>query len=262
MGDISKDDPVITPFSAHSLAKCLASPTSSLEVIASVGEETKKKKKVGGKSFLPSFWDDADAAALKAYVVTSMDDLNHLMRFLVGFGGVLVRFWETCGFGEEGGQSEPMIKSLSTENETLKNKVVIFTVKAENNKERVVAFEKSLQVKKDFCKLKDKQIGDLELKLQKAGVTAVQEFKDFDEYSDELCGYYVEGFDLLRKWMVKHHLDLDLFGLVIGDVKKELLSDRPSEAIAENVMEEAIIVVEVIEEAVPITPADPVPNEQ
>ena len=61
----------------------------------------------------------------------------------------------------------------------------------------------------------------------------MQEFKDFDK----LCGYYMEGFDLLRKWMTKHHLNLDLSGLVIGDVGKELLSDRPSEAIAENVME-------------------------
>ena len=46
---------------------------------ASAGEETKKKKKVGGKSFLPSFWDNVDAAALKAYEVLSVDDLNPLM---------------------------------------------------------------------------------------------------------------------------------------------------------------------------------------
>ena len=51
----------------------------------------------------------------------------------------------------------------------------------------MAALEKSLQAEKDFCKLKDKQIGDLELKLQKAGATAVKEFKDSDEYSDELC---------------------------------------------------------------------------
>ena len=50
-----------------------------MEVIASGGEETKKKKKVGGKSFLPSFWDNVDAAALKAYEVLSVDDLNPLM---------------------------------------------------------------------------------------------------------------------------------------------------------------------------------------
>nr|POF15106.1 hypothetical protein CFP56_51192 [Quercus suber] len=76
----------------------------------------------------------------------------------------------------------------------LKNKVAILTVETENDKERVAALEKSLQVEKDFCKLKDKQICDIQFKLQKAGATAVQEFKDSDSYSNELCEYYVEGF--------------------------------------------------------------------
>ena len=52
--------------------------------------------------------------------------------------------------------SEPLVKSLSAENEMLKNKVVILTAEAENDKERVVTLEKSLHVEKDFCKLKDK----------------------------------------------------------------------------------------------------------
>ena len=65
----------------------------------------------------------------------------------------------------------------------------------------MVILEKSLQVKKDFYKLKDKQIGDLELKLQKAEAMTMKKFKDSNEYSDELCRYYVEGFDLLRNWM-------------------------------------------------------------
>ena len=57
--------------------------------------------------------------------------------------------------------AEPMIKSISVENETLKNKVAILVVGAENDKEHVAALEKSVQVEKDFCKLKDKQMGDL-----------------------------------------------------------------------------------------------------
>ena len=69
----------MTPPSAHSLAKHPASPTSSLEVITSAREETKKKKKVASKSFLPTFWDDIDAVALKAYEALSMDDLSPLM---------------------------------------------------------------------------------------------------------------------------------------------------------------------------------------
>ena len=89
----------------------------------------------------------------------------------------------------------------------------------------------------------------------------VQEFNDSDAYSDELCEYYVEGFKLFRKWMAKHHPDLDLSGLVMGDVEKELLSDCPFEATAKNVMVEATTVAEVIEEATPITLADPTPDE-
>ena len=85
--------------------------------------------------------------------------------------------------------SEPLIKSLSVENEMFKNKVAILAIEAENDKEHVATLEKSLQVEKDFCKLKDKQIGDPKLKLQNVRATAVQDFKDFDKYSNELCKY-------------------------------------------------------------------------
>ena len=161
--------------------------------------------------------------------------------------------------------AEPVVKSLSAKNEALKDKVAILTVEAENDKEHVTTLERSLQVEKDFSKLKDKQIGDLQFKLQKAGPVAVQEFKDFNSYSDELCEYYVEGFELFRKWMAKHHPDLDLSGLVMGEVEKELLVDCPSEDTAENVMEEAMTIIDVMEEATTITLADPAssaPKEQ
>ena len=78
-GDVSKKDPVTTLPPAHSPAKRPASPSSSLEKIASGGEEIRKKKKAGGKPFLPTFWDGIDAAALKAHEALSMDDLSLLM---------------------------------------------------------------------------------------------------------------------------------------------------------------------------------------
>ena len=51
----------------------------SLEKIAFGGEEISKKKKVGGKSFLPTYWDDTDAAALKPHEALFVDDLSPLM---------------------------------------------------------------------------------------------------------------------------------------------------------------------------------------
>ena len=158
--------------------------------------------------------------------------------------------------------SEPLTKSLSAKSEMFKNKVAILATEAENDKEHVATLEKSLQVEKDFCKLKDKQIGDLELKLQNVRATKVQDFKDSNKNFDELCKYYVEGFDLLVKWMAKHHPSLDLFGLAVDDIVKELMSDHPSEATVEDVMEEATNVAEGMKEATIVTPADLVPDEQ
>ena len=73
--EVVKQEPLKMP----PLAKHPSSPTSSLEMIVSSGEEVRKKKKSGGKSFLPTFWDDADATALKAHEALSMDDLSPLM---------------------------------------------------------------------------------------------------------------------------------------------------------------------------------------
>nr|POF15773.1 hypothetical protein CFP56_17980 [Quercus suber] len=78
-GDTSKKDPMRTLPPAYLPAKRPAFPTSSSEVIASGGEEVRKKKKASSKSFLPTFWDDAGAAALKAHEALSMDDLSPLM---------------------------------------------------------------------------------------------------------------------------------------------------------------------------------------
>ena len=134
MGDAPSRVLVVTPRSAHSTTKHPPSPTLSLEVIVSLEGGARRK------SISKSFWDDANAVALKAYEALSMDDLNPLMvksssdvmsshiqklvqvcsndegcffSFVllllreifsnVGFGGVFVRLWEASGFGEEGG---------------------------------------------------------------------------------------------------------------------------------------------------------------
>ena len=72
----------------------------------------------------------------------------------------------------------------------------------------------------------------------------------------------MEGFDLLVKWMAKHHPGLDLSGLAVDDVEKELMSNRPFEATAENVTKGATDIAEEMKEATITTPADPIPNEQ
>ena len=73
MGDAPSGVPVVTPCSAHSLAKRPPSPTSSLEVIVSLEGGVRRK------SVSKSFWDNPDAAVLKEREALSVDDLNPLM---------------------------------------------------------------------------------------------------------------------------------------------------------------------------------------
>nr|POE92496.1 hypothetical protein CFP56_37941 [Quercus suber] len=180
-------------------------------------------------------------ATLKAHKVLSVEDLSPLIAKSCNeaLGESLFVSGKLLDLEKKVAMSEPVINSLSAKNETLKNKVAILTVEVENDKERVVVLEKSLQVEKDVCKIKDKQIGDPELKLQKVEATVVKEFKDFDEYFDELY----------------------LSGLVMDEVKKELLADRPFEVIVENVTKEATYVTEVMEEVAITTLVDLVPYE-
>nr|POE69827.1 hypothetical protein CFP56_29411 [Quercus suber] len=233
-GDAFKKDSMTTLPLANSPAKRPASPTSSLEVIASGGEEV--------------------------HEALSMDNLSPLMAKSSRESLLVSR--RLLDLEKKVATFEPLVKFLFVENETLKNKVAILIAEVENVKECVATLEKSLLVEKDFCKMKDKQIGDLQLKFQIVGATAAQDFRNSDKYFDELCKYYVKDFDLFVKCMAKHHLGLDLFGLAMDDIKKELMSDRPFEATAENAMERATDVAEVMEEATITTPVDPVPDKQ
>ncbi|KAK9993529.1 hypothetical protein SO802_023232 [Lithocarpus litseifolius] len=226
--DVVKKESTKTP----PLAKRLSFPTLSLEMIASSGKEARKKNKLG--------------AALKAHKALSMDDLGPLIakssnevmssdiqklvqvnivgRLLQALGESLFVSGKFLDLEKKVASSEPLIKSLSAENETFKNKVAILIAEAENDKEHV--------------------------------------FKVSDEYSDELCKYYVEGFDLLAKWMAKHHPSLDLSGLAVKDVEIELMSDRPSKATVENVTKEATDIAEGVKEVTVVLPTDLVPEDQ
>ena len=71
----------------------------------------------------------------------------------------------------------------------------------------------------------------------------MEEFKALDEYSNKLCGYYSEGLNLFRKYLAKHHLELDFPKLDMEELEREILKYRPSE-----------VAIEVID-SVPIDPS-------
>lgn len=55
-----------------------------------------------------------------------------------------------------------------------------------------------MNTEKAFSKLKDKLINDAQLKIQKVSPEAVEKFKKSNKYSNKLCDYYVDGFELFH----------------------------------------------------------------
>ena len=104
-----------------------------------------------------------------------------------------------------------------------------------------------MNIEKAFSKLKDKLINDAQLKIQKVSPKAMEKFKNSNEYSNKLCDYYVDGFELFCKYMAKHHPDLDFSTLDMEMVEKEILADCLStDGLASNVddrMEDDTVVI-------------------
>nr|POE48539.1 hypothetical protein CFP56_68276 [Quercus suber] len=170
---------------AKSVPQCPASPTFSLELITSIDGGSKPKGK---------------------YKALSGESFYILRKYL--------------DYEEKYVKAKSKVESLSAENESLKGQISVLADKAKKDKEGLKTLENSINTEKALSKLKDKQINEALLMVKKASLEVVEKFKASDEYSDKICDYYVEGFDLLRKYLVKHHpklatastFSLNLFG--------------------------------------------------
>ena len=74
----------------------------------------------------------------------------------------------------------------------------------------------------------------------------MEKFKKSDEYSDNLCDYYMDDFDLFRKYMAKHHLDLDFSTFDMEVVEKEILVNCPSASDVDGGLEGIVVTTEAL----------------
>ena len=135
-------------------------------------------------------------------------------------------------------EAQSRIASLSIENELLTIQVSALTDEVKKGKDSLKTLEENIDIEKASSKLKDKQIDEALMKVNKVGFEVVEKFKASDEFLDKLCDYYVDGFDLFHKYLAKHHLEMDLSQLDTEDVGKEVLEDRQSVAATEELLED------------------------
>ena len=78
----------------------------------------------------------------------------------------------------------------------------------------------------------DERLQAVKEKLKTIATKAVEAFQQTEEYNTVLFNWYFKGFELLRKYFVKHPTRVDLENLDLEEVDKEMATNKASQSTA------------------------------
>ena len=89
-----------------------------------------------------------------------------------------------------------------------------------------------LKVKRELTKEKDEQIAFARERAKGLAAKAIEGFQQTDEYTTVLFSWYFKGFELLRRYFIKHPSGVDLEKLNLEEVDKEMAADEAAQSSA------------------------------
>lgn len=118
------------------------------------------------------------------------------------------------------------VDSLEAENSTLRKELILAMDSGNKMKEQVKALTDNIKAKKMLTKQKDEQLQEVKREASVAGENVVQAFQLTSEYNIVLLSLYFKGFELLKRYLVKHNPSLDLEDMDFETVDKEMEADE------------------------------------
>ena len=79
---------------------------------------------------------------------------------------------------------------------------------------------------------KDEQLATTKEKIKGIAAKAVEGFQQTEEYNTVLFRWYFKGFELLRRYFIKHPSGVDLEKLDLEEVDKEMVADKVAQSSA------------------------------
>ena len=76
---------------------------------------------------------------------------------------------------------------------------------------------------------KDEQLLAAKEKIKTIVAKAVEAFQRTDEHNTMLFSWYFKGFELLRRYLVKHSVGVDMENLDLEEVDREMATDKASQ---------------------------------
>ena len=122
--------------------------------------------------------------------------------------------------------------AVEKENSKLKKNLIDSMDEATTLKEKVKTLSDDLRAERQLTLEKDEQPLGAKEKLKTIAARSVEAFQTTDEYNTVLFSWYFKGFELLRRYLVKHRTGVDMESLDLEEVDKEMAIDGAAQSSA------------------------------
>ena len=124
------------------------------------------------------------------------------------------------------------MEAMEAETSTLKQNLIDSMGEATTLKEKVKALSDDLRAECQLTLEKDEQLLGVKESLKTIAARSVEAFQTTDEYNMVLFSWYFKGFELLRRYLVKHPSGVDLGKLDLEEVDQEMVADEATHSSA------------------------------
>ena len=121
---------------------------------------------------------------------------------------------------------------LEAENSNLKKELITVMGEANLAKEKAKTLSDDLRAERQLTVEKDEQLLAAKEKIKTIAVKVVDGFQQTEEYNIVLFSWYFKGFELLRRYFIKHPSGVDLEKLDLEEVDKEMAADKAAQSSA------------------------------
>ena len=122
--------------------------------------------------------------------------------------------------------------SLEVENSKLKKELIVAMNDANLAKEKLRTLTEELRVERELTKEKDEQLAAARERAKGLTAKAIEGFQQTEEYNTVLFSWYFKGFELLRRYFIKHPSGVDLGKLDLEEVDKEMAANEAAQSSA------------------------------
>ena len=129
------------------------------------------------------------------------------------------------------------VEALEAEASGLRKDLITTMDSLNISKEQVRVLTEQLDVERQSVKQKDELLAAVAQKMKVAAAKAVTAFQTTEEYNTILFQWYFKGFELLRRYLIKHGPSVNLDDLDFEAVDKEIEEDEAAQAAASTGVE-------------------------